>query len=283
MTQARASRPQRADLPRQARRFGALLALGLAALALAALALPDPSRAQDAPHPRATEATYATPTDRYPHNIMGRLPAHTDLRVTVQTCAACAQPQTRITVRLPDDLVFEDFAPRLIDLDQDGRPEIVAVESHQTKGARLAIWEVKLQGAAPELRRVAATDFIGRRFRWLAPIGAADFDGDGRLDLAYVETPHLGKTLHIVTRDGAKLVEIAHVEGITNHAIGQETQHGRIEVCAGRPVIFALNARGDEVVAVQRQGGRMVLTRAGVAARPHHLDEGPLCPRLPGP
>ena len=36
----------------------------------------------------------------------------------------------RFTVRLKDDAVFEDLAPRLVDLDGDGRDEIVLVKSY---------------------------------------------------------------------------------------------------------------------------------------------------------
>lgn len=233
--------------------------------------------AQDETFHVAVQADYANPTDRYPHNIMGSLSAHTDLVVTLKPCQNCAENREPIVVRLPENLVFEDFAPRLIDLDLDGRPEIVVVESHQNKGARMAVWEVVGGDGSPALVRGAATDFIGRRFRWLAPIGAADFDRDGSLELAYVETPHLGKTLRIVERDGHRLREIAAVQGVTNHAIGQETVHSRIEVCSGNPVIFALDAGGRQIVSIRMIDGQMRLAVEGPTFVQHHLDYVPLC------
>ena len=60
---------------------------------------------------------------------------------------------------------------------------MIVVESHAAR-ARLAVW-----GAGG---RLAAIPFIGTRFRWLAPLGAADLDGDGRVEIAYAETPHPG-------------------------------------------------------------------------------------------
>lgn len=247
------------------------------ACCIGALCIPGLAAAQDETHPFAVQATYATPTDRYPHNIMGRLSAHTDLVVAVKPCPNCAETANQIAVRLPDQLVFEDFAPRLIDLNRDGRPEIVVVESHQTKGARLAVWEVGQSDGSPRLMRAAATDFIGRRFRWLAPIGAADFDGDGSLELAYVETPHLGKTLHIVKRNGSQLDEIAALQGVTNHAIGQETVHSRIESCAGMPVIVALDTNGERIVSIRMQDGQLRQSVEGPTSVRHHLDDTPLC------
>lgn len=244
---------------------------------MVALCIVGTASAQDETFPVAVRATYASPTDRYPHNIMGRLSAHTDLVVAVKPCQNCAEYPEPIVVRLPESLVFEDFAPRLADLDLDGRPEIVVVESHQNKGARLAIWEVTIGDGSLRLVRGAATDFIGRRFRWLAPIGAADFDGNGILELAYVETPHLGKTLRIVERDGKRLRDIAAVQGVTNHAIGQETVHSRIESCAGVPVIFALDANGRQIVSIRMIDEQMRLAVEGPASVQHHLDNVPLC------
>jgi hypothetical protein len=49
----------------------------------------------------------------------------------------------------------------------------------------------------PDVRLLAATPHIGSANRWLAPIGAADLDGDGRVEIAYVDRPHLARTLRI--------------------------------------------------------------------------------------
>jgi hypothetical protein len=195
--------------------------------------------------PQPARAEFANPTDRYPHNIMGSLLAHTDLIVGLEPCRQCGKEPDALAVWLPAQLVFEDFAPRLLDLNGDGRTEIIVVESHQSKGARLAVWDVILDDGKPKLVRGATTDFIGTRFRWLAPIGAADFDADGGIELAYVEKPHREKTLRIVRRDGRRLTEIASFRGVTNHAIGQEEVQSRIELCAGVPTIFALDAAAN--------------------------------------
>ncbi len=190
------------------------------------------------------EARFAEPTQRYPHNIMGSLSAHTDLVVTWSSCKTCPPQAQRLSARLPEALVFEDFAPRLVDMDGDGRSEILVVESDQQQGARLALWALK-EG---RLVRAAHSDFIGQRFRWLAPIGVADFLGDGTPLVAYVEKPHLDKVLRLVRLQGDRLVQVAHLAGVTNHQIGQETVHSRIVSCAGQPGILALSANGQRVL-----------------------------------
>jgi hypothetical protein len=253
-----------------------LRAVGLAILASALSS--SAALSQDASVPRPLQAAYANPTDRYPHNIMGRLRAHTDLIVDLEPCLDCTEDPGTLAIRLPDNLVFEDFAPRLLDLNGDGRREILVVESHQTEGARLALWEVVLNAGKPSLARVATTKFIGRRFRWLAPIGAADFDGDGAVEIAYVDRPHLNKTLRIVRREGDKLRQIAAVPDVTNHAIGQEEVQSRIVMCNDLPTLFALDASGQQILSIQMPGGATVVTRMGPVKTGYTLNADISCP-----
>ena len=78
-------------------------------------------------------------------------------------------------------------------------------------------------GDKPGLVRGAATDYIETRFRWLAPIGAAEFDGDWTVEFAYVEKPHLDKVLRVVRRDSRRLSLVASVQGVKNHAACSQT------------------------------------------------------------
>lgn len=191
-------------------------------------------------------AGYEGPTGRYPHGALGDTIEYTTLMVRVGGSRT-------LGIRLPDDLVFEDTEPRIADLDGDGTPEIIVVESHQQKGARLAVW-------APDgktLTRVAATPFIGRRFRWLAPVGIADLDGDGRVEIAYVETPHLGKTLKIVRLARDRLTPVAEARGLTNHRIGDPFIQGRIAACAGRPTVLTANADWTRIIGTTLDDGRL--------------------------
>ena len=210
---------------------------------------------------------------------MGDRPAHTDLIVTLEPCPDCRAWPATLAVRLPENLVFEDFAPRLLDTNGDNRSEVVVVESDQRKGSRLAVWNVTHDGGTPKLVRGATPDFIGTRFRWLAPVGASDFDGDGAIEIAYVEKPHLDKILRIVRVEGKRLKPIASVAGVTNHAIGQKEVQSRIEVCSGAPTIFALNQTGEMILSIRMTGGAAKVTTLGKAETRMHLDSGTLCNR----
>lgn len=182
-----------------------------------------------------TTARYLDPTSRYPHGVLGDDLEWGSLLVQAD------DPQNSYKIALQTK-VFEDTAPRLADFDGDGIPEVVVVQSHPQKGAQLAIY-------GPQGKR-AATPYIGTRFRWLAPAGIADFNGDGTLDLAYVDRPHLYKTLRIFSYRAGALEEIATIPDVTNHSIGETEIDGGLRFCGGRPEMILSDARRTLVVAV---------------------------------
>ena len=198
--------------PGAARRAGRMARLLLAALALSAPAAPLAAE--------ILSARFAGETDRYPHGVLGDKIEYSILEL------ALSDGRVKRFV-LPPQRVFEDTAPRLQDLDGDGAPEVLAVESSATAGARLTIWT--------EEGLLTATPAIGRPFRWLAPLGAADLDEDGRMEIAYVDRPHLAKTLRIWRLDGSRLTEVAARPGFSNHRIGWDFIAGGIRDCPGRP------------------------------------------------
>lgn len=233
------------------------------------------------PLPWPLAVNLSDPTDRYPHDVLGRIPAFGAMTLTAQLCLACATPLGMAKLTLPEPLVFEDVAPRLWDVTGDGRPEIVVVQSHATKGARLTVWALRDPGdeGAPLFRMIAATDFIGTRFRWLAPVGIGDFTGDGRAEIAYVETPHLGKTLRLVGLDGDRLTQHGAFSGVTNHRIGEETIAGGVRTCAGRVEAVLASADWRRIVAVGWQNGALISRDLGPLSGPQDWDTALACPR----
>ncbi|NNG05328.1 MAG: VCBS repeat-containing protein [Inquilinus sp.] len=149
-------------------------------------------------------------TDRYRHDVLGDRLEASALRAQLDDGAI-------LILQAGDDAVFEDLWPRLADLNGDGLYEIIVVKSYVDRGAALAVVGLDADG---DLAILAETPPIGRPNRWLNPIGAADFDGDGAIEIAYVETPHIGGTLMLWDwRDGGLVRE--HAEpGFSNHAIG---------------------------------------------------------------
>jgi len=195
-------------------------------------------------------AEYAEPTDRYNHAVLGDAAEWGALHLVVDTCARCARATLKdVTIRLPQSRVFEDIAPRLIDLDYDEAPEVVVIESDANLGARLAVYDAD--------GFVTATPFIGRAFRWLAPLGAADLDSDGVTELAYIDRPHLAKTLRVWRYKDRALQEVAALAGLTNHRIGQDYISGGIRDCGQGPEIITADADWRNVMATQLQNGTL--------------------------
>ena len=165
-------------------------------------------------------AWLAKPTERYAHALLGD--AIEAGRLVVET--TCGH---RVEHVLDEDHVFEDRHVRITDLDRDGYAEAVVVLSNANLGAALAVYSLKGStcSAASELVLKARTPFIGTRNRWLNPAGIADYDGDGRLEVAIVVTPHIGGTLQFWSLKGGKMVLEAKKYGYSNHAIGARAQH----------------------------------------------------------
>lgn len=128
---------------------------------------------------------------------------------------------------------IEDTAPRLADVTGDGVPEAIVVHTRAGLGARLVVM------ALPSLTEIAATPHIGTHHRWLAVVGTGDFDGDGRIEIAYVDRPHLARELVFVRPEGANLREVDRQSGLTNHRIGDEAISSAVRACAGDVVLHS--------------------------------------------
>ena len=186
------------------------------------------------------QAEYSQPTTRYAHGVLGDAVEWGALELVLGD-------GTRLRYRLPEDMVFEDLAPRLIDLDGDGAREVIVVESSLTQGARLAVWDAD--------GRVAATPHIGQANRWLAPVGAADLDGDGRVEIAWVDRPHLARVLTVWRYEDRSLAPVAAAEGFSNHRIGWDYIPGGIRDCGAGPEMVLASGDWARVMAVTLSGG----------------------------
>lgn len=208
-----------------------------------ALTLAGPLAAQD-----IERAAFDEPTTRYAHGVLGDAIEHGAL--VIDTADG-----RRLRITLPETRVFEDTEPRLFDVDGDGDREVIVVESDALMGARLSIY-------GPD-GLVAANDFIGQRNRWLAPagIGASDLDGDGRVELVFVDRPHLAKTLRVYEFRAGDLRLEGSLQGVTNHRIGERDIAGGIRTCAGVPEVIVADGTWREVVAVRWDGSAFSTSR----------------------
>ena len=154
-------------------------------------------------------AWLAGPTDRYGHGVLGDA-------IEAGSLVVERRDGRRDTVTLGPDAVFEDLEPRIANLDGDGHERIVVVKSYLRGGSALAV--IGERDGAYAI--VAETPPIGTPNRWLNPAGIADFDGDGRTDIAMVRMPHAAGILELWTwRDGG-LRRTLELGDVSNHAIG---------------------------------------------------------------
>ena len=154
-------------------------------------------------------ARYTDPTTRYAHGILGDRIEAGGLLVE--------KAGKRYYYPLDEQYVFEDLQPRLADMDGDGQPEFVTIRSSKTQGAGVAIFKL----VKDKLVLLAASDFVGTPNRWLNIAAIADLDNDGTLEIAWVQTPHIGGILRVAHLVKDRLEVIDQKSGYSNHRIGQ--------------------------------------------------------------
>ena len=220
--------------------------------------------------PGIAAARFEVPDTSYPHRIMGRIP---ERRVLAVRDAQGREHRFDLRAGPEPRHVFEDIAPRLVDVDGDGATDAVVVESSPETGAQLAIYSLR-RGA---LVKSAATPHIGTPFRWLAPAAIADLNGDGITDIAYVETPHLGKVLRVWSWAPGGLTEIARLRGVTNHRIGDEVIFGGLRDCGHGPEIVLADAAFRRLLAVGFEGETLAARPLSIEASPTGFGQALAC------
>lgn len=173
-----------------------------------------------------TTAWYGDATRIYAHGVLGdSIEAHT-LYAKLGNTDDCA-----ISITLDDQSVFEDVTPRIADVTGDGINDVITIESHQNKGASLAVYGV----INSQLVKIASAPHIGTPNRWLAPAGIADFNNDGVNDVSYVQTPHIGGILRVWSFKGEGSILLASKRGYSNHRIGENFITGGLRNCGQGP------------------------------------------------
>jgi hypothetical protein len=178
-------------------------------------------------------AWLGTPTLRYPHKALGSATHAATLHVQM---AIGTDALKELVHTLPLNKVFEDLTVRLVDLDGDGRDEIIVVQSDAVHGSATVVLGVR----AKRLVELARSAYAGSTFLWLNPVGAADFDGDGKLDIASVITPHIGGTLTLYHYKPPQLEPFARAMDISNHRMGDPEQDVAVvvELPGTRPTVI---------------------------------------------
>ena len=151
-------------------------------------------------------AWFSDPTQRYRHFALGA--DHEPGSLVISTA-----DHRFHKLALAPDSVFEDREPRIVDI--DGTDMVIVVRSYLKQGAALALVGI----VNNEAKIIIETPPIGAPFKWLNPIGPADFLGDGILQIALVRTPHTEGQLQLWTARNGQLIQTFEVDDVCNHAL----------------------------------------------------------------
>jgi hypothetical protein len=177
------------------------------------LILSSPAFAEPLPDGEVTRlgewsAELTGPTTRYAHGALGD-----EIEASGFTVA---HGQKTLSFELDPQHVFEDRRVRLVQLDDDPAPEAVIIRSHINEGASIAVYDI----GGDTISLQAQSPTIGTANRWLNIVGFGDFTGRGRSEIAAVITPHLAGSLRVYEIQDRALIELARIDGFTNHING---------------------------------------------------------------
>jgi hypothetical protein len=119
---------------------------------------------------------------------------------------------------LPGDYVFEDIRPRLYDVDGDHELEVITIRTKVSQGGGIAIYKI----VGELMVEYAHVPEIGTAYRWLNIAAIHDLDNDGIVELAWIETPHIGGTLKVAKINAGTLQVLSEKAQYSNHKIGEK-------------------------------------------------------------
>ncbi len=154
-------------------------------------------------------AQYINQTDKYPHSILGDELEATGL--------VAVYDEQFYTLELSENYVFEDIRPRLYDVDRDGMLEIICIRTEVNGGAGIVIYKLLQE----QLKEFAFVPVIGKRFRWLNIAAIDDLDNDGTVELAWIETPHIGGKLKVAKIEAGEMEILDQASLYSNHGVGK--------------------------------------------------------------
>ena len=211
-------------------------------------------------------AWYDDATDRYAHGVLGDA-------IEPSTLVVKDEKDCTRSVVLDQKHVFEDLAPRLADIDGIPGNEVITIRSHREFGAQVVIYQL----SENEIKLLASTPYIGTSNRWLAPVGIADFNNDGDMDIAYVDRPHLAKTLRVWSYRDGKLHQIANKHGYSNHRIGEDFISGGLKSCDKNVAMITADSSWNRILETTLKDNRLSSRDIGEFQGPESLSSALLC------
>ncbi|PWQ93554.1 FG-GAP repeat domain-containing protein [Leucothrix arctica] len=194
-------------------------------------------------------AWYDDATTRYAHGVLGDAIEPSSLH------AKTANGKV-VSITLEAVQVFEDIQPRLADIDGDGQNEIITIRSHNQKGAQIAVYGIT-KAAPNTLSLITSTPYIGQAYRWLSPVGIADFNNDGAMDIAYIDRPHLAKILRVWSYNNGSLKQVGQKQGLTNHSIGHNYITGGVQRCGNKSFMITVDSNWQRLIKTNFESGKL--------------------------
>ena len=211
-------------------------------------------------------AWYDDATDRYAHGVLGD--AIEPSTLVVKDEKSCTR-----SVVLDQEHVFEDLVPRLADIDGIPGNEVITIRSHREFGAQIVVYQL----FENEIKLLASTPYIGTSNRWLAPVGIADFNNDGDMDIAYVDRPHLAKILRVWSYRDGKLHQIANKHGYSNHRIGEAFISGGLRFCDQKIAMITADISWSRILETTLEDNQLSSRDIGEFQGPESLRSALLC------
>ena len=99
--------------------------------------------------------------------------------------------------------------------------------------------------------------------RLVKPVGIADFNNDGDLDIAFVDRPHLAKTLRVWSYRDGELQQIASRSGYSNHRIGEDFISGGIKTCNNKTMMITADVGWSRILATVLENDELITQDIG--------------------
>jgi len=200
-------------------------------------------------------AQYTNPTEKYQHGVLGDQLEAAQLVVNIEG--------SFYTKTLEEDYVFEDISPRLYDVDRDGEIEFICIRTHLEKGAGIVIYK-EINGS---LELMSYVKEIGQSNKWLNPVAIQNLDDDINIEIAWVQTPHIGGVLKLAEFTNAsepyRMFVQDSIQFFKNHAIGETN------LCMS---LVTMNQSGKSIF-IPNQSGEAVSEIAMIQGKFEVIDE----------
>jgi len=151
----------------------------------------------------------SAPTEGYPHSVLGDM-----LEATAITLVDTSKdPYVIREIKIGPGDVIEGVAPIWVDLDGDGKREIIVTQSNADVGSRIVVY--REDGSL-----FASGEPIGQGFRWRHQLAVGQFIEGGSQEIAVIRTPHIGGVIELYGLEGERLEIMAVLKGYSSHQIG---------------------------------------------------------------